>query len=45
MGRVRFRCCHGSSAAWPTFARKERKKKSATPVGMTEEEIGENPDP
>jgi hypothetical protein len=37
-------CCHGPSAAWPTFARRERKRKSAIPVpsasltagGMTE---------
>jgi hypothetical protein len=37
MYRVRLKCCHGPSAAWPTFAKRERKKKSATPVGMTEE--------
>jgi hypothetical protein len=42
---VRFRCCRGPSASWPTFAPRERKKKLATPVGMTEEEIGENPHP
>src|SRR5882762_4011562 len=28
--------CHGPSSPWPTFARRERKKKSAIPVGMTE---------
>ena len=28
--------CHGPSTAWPTFARRERERKSAIPVGMTE---------
>jgi hypothetical protein len=28
-------CCHGPSTPWPTFARRERKRKSAIPVGMT----------
>jgi len=27
-----FVCCHGPSAPWPTFARRERKRKSAIPV-------------
>ncbi len=36
MVAVVVRCCHGPSTAWPTFARRERRKKSATPVGMTE---------
>jgi hypothetical protein len=30
-----FACCRGPSAPWPTFAQRERKKNSATPVGMT----------
>jgi hypothetical protein len=32
---VRLKSFHGLSAAWPTFAQRERKKKSATPVEMT----------
>jgi hypothetical protein len=28
--------CQDPSAPWPTFARRERQKKSATPVGMTD---------
>ena len=28
--------CHGPSTAWPTFARRERRKRSAIPVGMTD---------
>src|ERR1700674_4111299 len=28
--------CHGPSTAWPSFARRERERKSAIPVGMTE---------
>ena len=28
--------CHGPSAPWPTFARRERKRKSAITVGMTD---------
>jgi hypothetical protein len=31
-------CCRGPSAPWPTFARRERKRKSAIPVGMTNQE-------
>jgi hypothetical protein len=27
---------HKRRAAWPAFARRERKKRPATPVGMTE---------
>jgi hypothetical protein len=34
-GAVGWRCCRGPSAAWPTFARRERKKKSAIPVKST----------
>jgi hypothetical protein len=29
-------CCPGPSTPWPTFAQRERQRKSATPVGMTE---------
>jgi hypothetical protein len=31
-----FRCCHGPSAPWPARQTTARKKKPATPVGMTE---------
>jgi len=34
--------CQGPSAPWPAFARRERKKKPAIPVGMTKQEK-ENP--
>ena len=33
---LKLQGCHGPSASWPTFARRERKRKSAIPVGMTE---------
>ena len=33
---VGLKCCHGPSATWPTRQNSARKKKSATPVGMTE---------
>ena len=39
---VGLKYCHGPSAAWPTLARRERKRKSATPVGMTEFGKGED---
>jgi hypothetical protein len=29
-------CCHGPSASWPARQTAARKKKPATPVGMTE---------
>jgi len=30
--------CHDPSTAWPAFAQRERRKKPAIPVGMTESE-------
>lgn len=35
-GEAQVGCCHGPSTAWPTLARRERGRKSATAVGMTE---------
>ena len=37
---IELRCCYGPSALWPTFAERERKRKSAIPVGMTERKEG-----